>query len=105
MRLSLAKEALFNIRETISTNDLELILRRIKKPGVQVITTIFDNLKLSKKQLVHRLGNEKIVEEALMRCKAKGLIISERQRSKHYKYRLTGLIEDAVTALDWEKNV
>jgi len=100
MRCALADEALYNIQETISASDLDWIMKRMQQPDKDLLTLIADNGSMHKNKLTKSMGNKKETTEALMRCKAKGLLIADRVGTRYYKYRLTGLGKDAVDAIE-----
>jgi hypothetical protein len=99
MRVQLAREALFNIQETIAVNEVELILKRIQPADKLLLFGLADYGKLYDKKAIKIMGGAKGHEEAIMKCKAKGIILSERQKNNYYKYTLTGLGHDVIAAL------
>jgi len=98
MRVQLAKEALFNIKETISMNEVDIVLKRIQKSDKLLIHGIYNKGAMSKTKLQKELKIEN-VDDTLMRCKAKGLVLSERVTRGNYRYNLTTLGYDVLDKL------
>ena len=98
MRVSLAKEALYNIQEVISTNEVPEIIKRIGVDDRKILYEIWDGGPMKNTKLKKAVGYEES-SEAIMHLKAKGLIVSNRVGNHYYKYELTDLGSDTVKEL------
>ena len=99
MRESLAQEAIFNILETISSDSVESILKRIQPFDIELLKIIHAKGQMYKKKLVKLLGGGVKADDAIMRCKAKALIIPDRTHKGYYRYKLTDIGSDIVKSL------
>jgi len=89
-RCSLADEVLVSIQDVMATTEIESLLKRIKPMDVKVLRLIDQKGPARGDALaLRKLGNEG--SQAVVRLKARGLIVPRRETPHHYKYDITDL--------------
>jgi hypothetical protein len=104
-RCSLADEVFQRIEDKITVGAIEYTLK-ILKPQDVAILNVLDSLGKADKELIVNRLTEKQVEydpDAMMRLKSRNLIIPTRMSTGHYKYDLTQLGRDILSALAEKK--
>jgi len=88
MRVALADEVLFSITETMTTDQIEVILKRIQRKDTDILDLILRKGPTYTRAIDDEVGDCK---EALTRLKARGLIVPRREESGYYRYDITDL--------------
>jgi len=103
-RCSLAEEVFQRIEDTLSDNNIERVLK-ILKPIDKSVLKIIDSLgHANKEDVVKNLpAEEPFDKNALIRLKARNLIVPVRLSANYYKYDLTQLGRDTLMALEAEQ--
>lgn len=97
MRCQLAQEVLFSINETMAVEQVENIMRRIQKTDINLLSILLKKGPSNYDVLRDDLGQD--YKDAIVRLKARGLIVPKRIKSHHYKYDITDLGLSVVQAL------
>lgn len=101
MRCSLAEEVLVSIKDVMATTEVETIMKRIKPIDVNVLRLIDEKGPTYSKAVLSELGEEG--RQAIVRLKARGLIVPRRESLHYYKYDMTDLGLSVLEALNQEK--
>jgi hypothetical protein len=87
MRCGLADEVLVSISDTMVATELDKILKRLLPVDVELMNLIFTKGLLHTKTVYSELGNAG--KEAVVRLKARGLVVPRRMGKDYYKYDLS----------------
>jgi len=101
MRCSLADEVLVSIKDVMAVTEVETILKRVKPIDMNLLRLIDEKGPTYSKAILEELGAES--REALVRLKARGLIVPRRESAHYYKYDMTDLGVSVLEALSREK--
>jgi hypothetical protein len=101
MRLSLVDELHQRIQDAISESRTEQILKRLLDADVKLLETIQVRGPTYYEKVIEEVGPD--CKDALIRCKARSLIVPVRRESGYYKYDLTDLGYEILEALRKEK--
>jgi hypothetical protein len=103
MRMQLAEEVLFSINETIAVEQVEQIIKRIQSIDINLLKVLLERGPSSYEVLQKEMGQD--YRNAVMRMKARGIIIPKRIDNHYYKYDITDLGLDVVKALQEENRL
>jgi len=98
LRCSLADEVLVSIKDVMATTEVETIVKRIKPTDENLLRFIDDKGRTYSKKILSELGPEG--KDALVRLKARGLIVPRRESAHYYKYDVTDLGLSVLEALN-----
>jgi len=101
MRCSLADEVLVSIKDVMAVTEVETIVKRVKPIDVNLLRLIDEKGPTYSKAILEELGAES--RDALVRLKARGLIVPRRESAHYYKYDMTDLGVSVLEALNREK--
>jgi len=97
MRCQLAEEVLFSINETIAVEQVETIMKRMDKTDINLLKILLERGPSKFTVLKEEMGEEYRI--AVIRMKARGLIVPKRVGKNYYKYDITDLGMSIVDAL------
>jgi len=97
MRLSLVDELHQRIQDAVAESRTEQILKRLPDVDIKLLETIKIRGPTYYEKMCEEVGPDS--KEALIRCKARSLIIPIRKESGYYKYDLTDLGYEILDAL------
>ena len=89
MRVSLADEVFVRIEDAMATSQVDSILKRIQQFDVQILDLIHERGPLYSSRIKDKLGDESTT--ALVRLKARNLIVPVRKKGTYYVYDMTDL--------------
>lgn len=101
MRCSLADEVLVSIKDVMAITEVDTIVKRIKPTDMNLLRLIDEKGPTYSKAILEELGSEG--KQALVRLKARGLIVPRRESSHYYKYDMTDLGVSVLETLNQEK--
>jgi hypothetical protein len=101
MRLSLVEEMKQRIQDAIAESRTDQILKRLLDVDIKLMETIQARGPTYYEKICEEVGIDS--KEALIRCKARSLIVPVRKESGYYKYDLTDLGYEILDALKKEK--
>jgi len=101
MRCSLADEVLVSIKDVMAVTEVETIVKRVKPIDENLLRLIDEKGPTYSKAILEELGAES--RKALVRLKARGLIVPRRESAHYYKYDMTDLGVSVLEALNREK--
>ncbi|UCC58531.1 MAG: hypothetical protein JSW14_01005 [Candidatus Bathyarchaeum sp.] len=98
MRCGLADEVLFSINETMATTQVDKIAKRIAQIDIDILTLLTRRGPTYHKAIKNEFG--KPSHDALIRLKARGLVVPRRESQSYYKYDITDLGFSVLDALE-----
>lgn len=101
MRCSLADEVLVSIKDVMAITEVSTIVKRIKPMDMNLLRMIDQKGPTYNKAIIAELGPEG--KQALVRLKARGLIVPRRESEHYYKYDMTDLGVSVLEVLNKEK--
>ncbi len=101
LRCSLADEVLVSIKDVMAVTEVEAIVKRIKPTDTNLLRLIDQKGPTYSKAIVEELGREG--KEAIVRLKARGLIVPRRESEHYYRYDMTDLGLSVLEVLNQEK--
>ncbi len=102
MRLSLVEEMKQRIQDAIADSRTDQILKRLPEVDIKLMEVIQARGPTYYEKICEEVGADS--KEALIRCKARSLIVPVRKESGYYKYDLTDLGYEILDALKKEKS-
>jgi hypothetical protein len=102
MRLSLVEEMKQRIQDAIAESRTDQILKRIPEVDIKLLETIQARGPTYYEKICEEVGVDS--KDALIRCKARSLIVPVRKESGYYKYDLTDLGYEILEAIKKEKS-
>ena len=101
LRCSLADEVLVSIKDVMAATEVETIMKRIKPTDMNLLRLIDEKGPTYSKAILEELGREG--KDAIIRLKARGLIVPRRESAHYYKYDMTDLGLTVLEHLNQEK--
>ncbi len=101
MRLSLVEEMKQRIQDAIAESRSDQIMKRLLDVDIKLLETIQARGPTYYEKLCEEVGAD--AKDALIRCKARSLIVPIRKESGYYKYDLTDLGYEILDTLKREK--
>lgn len=101
LRCSLADEVLVSIKDVMATTEVETIVKRIKPTDMNLLNLLDQKGPTYSKAVLEELGEEG--RDAIIRLKARGLIVPRRESAHYYRYDLTDLGVSVLEVLNEEK--
>lgn len=102
MRQDLTKEVFIRIEDALSVDSLDFVLKMIKPEDVDLLKLIDKIGPVYYEKAKNELGEN--YKDTITRCRARNLIVSTNVQQKNYKYEITGLGKDVITALENKDN-
>jgi len=98
MRMSLVDEVFVSMQDQMSEDTIGDLMRKIEPVDFQLLRLIKTVGPIHHHKLTDELGEGD--KEALVRCKARGLIVPQRKSTAYYTYDITGLALDLLKACE-----
>lgn len=94
MRMALVDEVIVSVEDSIAEDSVGYVLKRMQPLDHRLLNIIRAHGPISHQTLSRELG--KPGQQALARCKARGLIVPSRKSEAYYVYDLTDLALDVI---------
>jgi len=98
MRMSLVDEVFVSMQDQMSEDTIGNLIKRIEPVDYQLLRLIKDIGPIHHHKLKDEFGD--IGKKALVRCKARGLIVPRRKSSAYYVYDITDLALDLLKSCE-----